>query len=438
MNSYLSERCYLLLDGLDGRRDFAYGLARVSVLFLLAVMPYSHNAALKYFALFGMLTAAVWLTVQRRLNVDWRSPILLAIAGLLVVLSLTAAIGTDPPDSFNELRKHFLPGILLLLLIPQVFQGQKLIHLLLSIIALTFLLRAGLTLAELGLYLPDLNAGRDEGNFIKGFSLDAGFYIPALCALLLLGGRWRWLAPLGLMMVLLVMLLVQSRTPLFAAVAAVLVMISIRSQWRSLLIFGSVMVLVSAGVWLKIPQVAERFASTFDPQIFLKALDTKNYVSGDGFSGRTPIWLGVIEITAGREVFGYGFGWKKLGQIAVKNGFVARWEAKQNDAFAKDQALYFSQPPSKVNPHNLYLQIYFESGLIGLIAYGAMLLILFWQAVRLARQTDREPAILAALVLAYLVGHVILGLANGLWIGLGPSLALVALLETVRRSEKAV
>lgn len=423
----IMKRYEVFFAGPTARLDRASLLARVSVLFLLAVLPFSHNAALKNIALLGMLTAAVWLAAQRRLNVDWRSPILLAIGALLAVLVVTAALGTDPADSFAELRKHFLPGILLLLLIPQVFSGPRLTRLVLVVIALAFMLRSGLTLMELGTYFPDLDTGRAEGNFIKGFSLDAGFYVPVLVGLLLLGGRWRLLAPVGLLAIFAAMLLTQSRSPLVAVLASLVVMLLVLRRWRLLVL--SVIFITVVAVYLKVerPEIAERFASTFQ---------ARNYEGASGLSGRTSIWRGVLEITASRPWQGYGFGWKKLGKTAVEDGHVARWAAMPDDAFAADQAWYFALPTSKVNPHNLYLQIYFESGCLGLVAYGLLLMVLFWQAGRLAWQATDEHRILAGVVLAFLIDHVILGFANGLWLGLGPSLALVALLETVRRSEK--
>lgn len=411
-------------------------LGQLAVLFYLAVLPFSHNAALKNLGLAAMLLALIWLQRVGRLVVDWRSPLLRALAGMLLVLALTAAFGVAPVDSFGELRKHFLPGVLLFLLIPCLFGQPALIRLLLSVLALAFMLRSGLTLVELGYFFPDLGAARAGGNFVKGYSLDAGFYLPVLMALLLLGGRWRWLAACGLMAAFLAMLLVQSRTPLVAIVVAFVCMLVVLRQWRPLLACVIAALLLGGFMLARQPEVADRLASTFDEKVYENALETKNYKRTEGLSARVPIWFGVLEITASRPWQGYGFGWKKLGGLAVEGGYVARWKAREGDLFAAEQADYFSQNPSTVNPHNLYLQVYFESGLSGLVAYLIMLAILFWQALVLAWRGCGINRIVAALALAYLVDHVILGLSNGLLIGLGPTLALIALLEIARRSEK--
>jgi O-antigen ligase len=255
--------------------------------------------------------------------------------------------------------------------------------------------------------------------------------------LLLLGGRWRWLAPLGLLAVLIAMLLVQSRAPVAAALVAITFMLFLLRKWR--ILFTSLSIVLASGVYLGLtqPEIAQRYAMAMSPQTYTQAFVTQDFQLGDGFSGRTPIWFGLLEITKQRTWTGYGFGWKKLGPVAVEGGYVARWAAQKNDIFAAEQARYFSQNPSTVNPHNLYLQLYFESGLVGLISYLLLLLILFVQAAHIAWRGNAFNRLIGAMVFAYLIDHVILGMFNGLLIGLGPSLALIALLETVRRSEKS-
>lgn len=414
----------------------AYVLGRGALFCLLAVLPFSHNAALRNLALLGLLASTVWLAARRRLAVDWRSPVWLALGGLLAIFGATAAFGTAPVDSLGELRKHFLPGVLMLLLVPVVCPDAGWRRGLLAVVGFSFALRAGLTLAELAVYFPDLDAGRNEGLFIKGFSLDAGLYVPALVGLGLLGGRARWPALFALLPVGVGMVLTQSRTPLLAVLAAVVAMLLALRCWRPLLVLLAVALLAGGGLAVKQPAIAERFASSFDPATYVRAFDVKNFKPAEGFAARLPIWAGVLEIGQSRSLAGYGFGWKKLAGVAETGGYIARWAAHPDDAFAREQVAYFSLPPGKVNPHNLYLEVYFEGGLLGLAAYAALLLVLFRLALGLAwRAPAPEQRVVGAVVLGYLIDHVLLGLADGLWFGLGPSLALVGLLETVRRSE---
>lgn len=423
------------LSGVKGGIHYALLLARLGVLVYLGALAFPHTAALRNMALLCMLIAIPLLYRQRRLIFDRQSPLWRMLALLLSVLAISAVLGSDPADSAGELRKHFLPGVLLLVLLPSVFASDRQIRILLLFIGASFALRATLTLGELAVFLPDLDAGRANGRFIKGFALDAGFYIPVLFGVMFLQGKMRWLTWLGLPLVIGCMVFVQSRTPILAGLLAVACMLLLLRRWKSLLF--AVMSVLSIALYISVaqPQIFERLASSFNVETYRTAFDLRNFKAPkDGLTERVAIWSGVIEITEARSLLGYGFGWKKLGLTAESGGFLATWRAKEGDALAETKLRYFSQPSSKVNPHNLYLQIYFESGLLGVLAYGVFLVTLFWQAVRLATAgPDSTSRIGGAIIFAYLVDHIILGLGNGLWFGLGPSFAFLGLLEILRR-----
>lgn len=420
----------------SGEKDHTLLFARLAILLFVIVLPFQHNALWKNLAQVGMLLSAMQLIRQQRLKADLRSPIWIALLGLITVLFVTATLGSDPADSFSELRKHFLPGVLLLILVPVAFGEARLSRLLLAVCALVFVLRTGLALGELAYYLPDLDAARSQGRYIKGFALDAGFYIPIVLGLFLFGGRVRWLGGIGLPTILVVMLLVQSRTPILAAAVAVLAMLLCLRSWRILAVTFVVGLLVIGYFVVSQPAIGARLASVFDVQTYRKAFDIANYSKpDDGLSARTAIWVGVLEITEPRRWQGYGFGWKKLGRTAVEQGYVAKWQGRSGDALAGERAWYFALPSDKVNPHNLYLQIYFESGLLGVAAYLLAVGIFLCVAARVSWRSRGENSIVAAVVMAYLIDHLILGFANGLLLGLGPSFVLLALLETVRLRE---
>lgn len=421
----------------NGEKDRTLLFARLAILLFVIVLPFQHNALWKNLAQVGMLLSAIQLIRQQRLKADLRSPIWIALLGLITVFFVTATLGSDPADSLSELRKHFLPGVLLLILVPVAFEEVRLSRLLLAICALVFVLRTGLVVGELAYYLPDLDTARSEGRYIKGFALDAGFYIPILLGLFLFGGRERWLGGIGLPVILVAMLLVQSRTPILAAAVAVLAMLLCLRSWRVLAVSVVTGLFVVSYFVMSQPAIAVRLASVFDVQTYRKAFDITNYKKpDDGLSARTAIWIGVLEITEPRRWQGYGFGWKKLGRTAVEQGYVAKWQGHQGDALAEERAWYFALPSDKVNPHNLYLQLYFESGLLGVAAYLLAVGIVLCVAARYSWCSQRENSIVAAVVMAYLIDHLILGFANGLLLGLGPSFLLLALLEAVRLREK--
>ncbi len=419
VNSYFSSRN----SSVNGVPSFRVVLARIAVFFYLLVLPFAHNAALKYLAMAGMALALIWSLRDSCLVWDWRSPVLQAVLLILGVFAITSLVGTAPMESLNELRKHFLPCLLFFALVPTYFRRPQEVRWLLVAALLPFILRGGLALGELAIY-ADLDQARQEGAFLKGFSMDATLYAPLLLGAFLLGrGKWRLGSSLGGLVVLAVMLAAQSRTPVVAAMVAGGAMLVVLRAWRGLL-GGLALLAVSAALlafWQ--PAIAGRFASTLDPA---------SYAGAQGMSARAPIWKGVIEISQEHPWLGHGFGWKKLGRTAVEHGYVARWQAQAGDPYADLAAWYFSLPTEKVNPHNLALEVFFEGGALGLASYAVMLAILLWQAWTLARRGDGEYRTVAAIGVGYLAGHVVLSASNGLWIGVGPTLLTIALLEVCR------
>ena len=101
---------------------------------------------------------------------------------------------------------------------------------------------------------------------------------------------------------------------------------------------------------------------------------------------------------------------------------------------SKNAAEYFSRPPDKINPHNLALQLLFETGFVGLAAYVGMLAVLFWQSVTLAQRAPPEWRPLAATATGFLVSYLVMSISNGLWLGAGPSAMLVGMLEICRQA----
>lgn len=409
--------------------------SRLSVLGYLFIVPFPHNAAGKNMMILAMILAVLGLLVQRLLQINWRSPVVIALLSLLAVILSSAVMGIDPLGSFNELRKHFLPGLLLFILIIAVFRDLRWQYILLGVIVTAMTIRAALALVELAIYLPDLSAARSEGQFVKGVALDATFYVPAIIGLIIWGGWGRLVGIVGVIFVMLVIALVQGRAPLISSIICILIIMLILKRWRILALTFSGLVIFWGLLFTKDAALQARFNTLVDAGTYLNALQSESYgISHDGLSGRLPIWLGVWEIASDRPVLGYGFGWKKLGKIAIEDGYVGRLQILKNSKVEQDKVNYFLLPADKVNPHNLYLQILFEAGWLGLLTYLLVLFVLARVALQSALLEKNGISIIGALTLGFFVDHLILGMANGLWIGLGPSMAYLGLLE-VNRAE---
>lgn len=395
-------------------------LARISVLLYAFALPFTHNAAIKNVALLGMLIALVMTIRERQLKLDLRSPVLASVLTVMAVTLFSSLIGVDVLDNLNAYRKHFFPLILAIPLAVVYFRSRDAWLLLLGTLAVAFGIRSGLALFEM------LVSTREQGLFFKGFGIESAMYVPLLAGLALVTrGRPRVLWSAVLILAAVAVLVNGSRTALVAVALGSIVIPLVLGRWRFVLALLAVGGILGAGVLFTKPELASRYEA---------ALQASAYAGPTGMSIRYPIWIGVWEIAKQRPLLGHGFGWKKLGSTAVSDGFLDRWKASA-DPYLAYTAYWFSLPTDKVNPHSLVMQLLFEVGFVGLAGYGVMLAILLWQAWALSRKLPAEWRPLAGTALGLLVGYLVINISNGLWLGSGPSIFLIALLEVCRQHE---
>ena len=149
------------------------------------------------------------------------------------------------------------------------------------------------------------------------------------------------------------------------------------------------------------------------------------------FYERLSIWHGTLQMVAERPVLGYGLGWQKIYDVAVQDGYTERW-AQSDQLIDRAVANYFRPlKRGEANPHNLLVQILFETGIAGLLTYSAMLLLLLWRAIRLLQRKTQVPVErwFAAATLAYMVSYLLINTMNGLWLGAGATLMLLTVSE---------
>lgn len=393
-------------------------LARASVLLYAFALPLTHNAALKNFALLGMLIAIALTLRDGRLKLDLRSPVLLSVVAVMAVALLSSLLGNDVGENLSDMRQHFLPLLLAYPLLVLHFRRREALLALLVVLTAAFSIRAALALREM------LTIGREAGWFFKGYGMDAALYIPIVMGVFMLLAGWRrYLVGAALLLAIGALVTGGTRTGVAAILLGCLVIPVALGYWRHAALFALSVGLVAGAIFVAKPELVGHYGHV---------LRSSAYAGPSGMSSRYPIWAGVWQVAQERPVLGHGFGWKKLGRTAVERGLVTRWQAS-GDPFQQKTAWWFSLPTDKVNPHSLVMQLLFEMGFVGLAAYAAMLAVLIWQALTLARHGPPEWRVFGAMILGFFASYLVINVANGLWLGTGPSTLLVAMLEICRQ-----
>lgn len=258
-----------------------------------------------------------------------------------------------------------------------------------------------------------LPGGRAEGTHTNELAAVVGLYLPLAVSLLAAGsvvGRWQR-AGAGLVALFAggTLLLTQSRSGMLGTAVALMTLLLLwglvlppsRTRRRARMAFGVLAVLGGAALVLLWPTLVQLAAVEPPEQTIIGSLSTINY--------RREVWPWGVQALRDFPLTGTGLG---TFRVVV-------------------QRLYpIAMPPTVdiAHAHNQFLQVGLDMGLVGLVAYGALLLVstaVAWQAARRsARLRPITLGLLAGLVALHVYG-VTDALAPGakpgvlLWTGLG-------------------
>lgn len=150
----------------------------------------------------------------------------------------------------------------------------------------------------------------------------------------------------------------------------------------------------------------DRFASVFK---------SDSYSQAQGMSGRYQTWTGIIEIAESRPLLGFGPGWQKLPEVAQDLGLTEQWRQDGSD-YGKTKYYLLTLKRGQVNPHNLAMQLLFETGAAGLVIYAALLLCMLLAVYKLIKKPGQNPATSKAIAIissAYLLAYLMVDVTNG-------------------------
>ena len=184
---------------------------------------------------------------------------------------------------------------------------------------------------------------------------------------------------------------------IFAVGGAALGMTYSRASWVGMAFA------MAAAVFLWKPRLLPLFAALcllalplLPPSILNRILTIAN-TSDSSTSGRIPLYEAALNTIRESPVTGAG-----LGTAAVQQ-------------FIKDNNLYHAKAPF-VHAHNIYLQIWIEAGLLGLVSFvGAMLLSVKNAARAVRHSKDSAARTLTCAAASSLCGILVCGLADYPW-----------------------
>ncbi len=385
-----------------------------------------------------MLLTTIYGVVKHKITLNWRSPIVATFTAFVFSLVLASVLSPYWQESLTPLRREVLPMTLCFVLLvgwntTRLTNVQRITGIASAIVA-AYVARTFLAFADLarqGLSHNVYTIDKSQAAFFDYFAVDSTLAFPILLSVILYARLSHWLKALLVAVAMLALVLVgvsAVRTAVFC-IGLVSLLQVLPWLWRyKVRSAAGILVIALAGFTAfgsKLEQIAPRYASIFSVETYKKDVSmVERYV----------IWGSVLEMVSERPVLGYGLGWQKMYDIAINQGYMDKW-AQSQDELDQWAVRYFKVGRGAANPHNLTMQIIFESGALGLATYLALLLATLFTSLRLwcRARNDRILQWFAPTLLCYGVAYFLINLTNGIWLTSGPTLMLICAAELLRQ-----
>lgn len=394
-----------------------------------SVIP--HASAPRYILAGLMLLVTLYQLYKGQLQKPSWDMVTVTLLALFVIVVVSAAVSPYRADSLPMLRKETLPFLLAYLLLTCQKLGsldrQRVARYTVVALIAGFVIKMSLAIwagANNGWSFSIYEEAGQLPRYLDFFGADIIYYLPFLLGPLFfwpMRSGYRWLLVVVTLLTLSFAFISGVRTTFIFVCAALLFFACCRFWAHKWYFVAAIALCLVSGHFTRDyvtnPSIA-RYYSIF-------SVDTYNKFGKDGsISERKAIAKAVLEVAQDRLWLGYGLGWKKLPTVAAEGGYVERWKSG-TELWYPWAVNYFSYGEGRVNPHNFYLMVLFETGALGLAAYLAFMLALGFKSLlgTLSRNTSLEAQGLCVAVLVYIGIYLGAGLAGGPWL---PTTLLVA------------
>ncbi len=399
-------------------------VTETALLVFLALQPFiRHTAAIRSIS---FATAGLgWLLILFLYGKQaWRkNPLTVYLAIYATIAVISVFLGIEHRIGFKNLKANLIYQIGIFLVIINTVKTRPQINRIFYALVIGFSLLTFMGILEsipVGLKYYSYAYKHQHSRIIDGYSLLSTYYIPITMGLLLLEEKksLKYLIGISLIAQLSVLYLYETRAALIAALAGMFLLLLAAEKYKWLL-GSAIAITLTLGIMTAVNPVTMKNKLAR----YQSLLEAKAYLDSDhGLSGRVGLWNASIDMTKDRPWLGYGYGIKKFAIVATREENLNKWKDRFPLTYAE-----FKSPTPHNNPHNIFLAVLFETGIIGLIAFLALWgnligrLLSKWKQV----QIDKYNLSLYGTVLGCIASFFLICLMNSLWYGITGKLIFV-------------
>ena len=347
----------------------------ISLFLYLFLLIFPHTTTPREIAFWTSTLCWVVLRFKKPESFRALTPIIVSLSLFMVIAFISSAIGMEPLENLKRFKGELLVPFILFLIAATEFSSIERMKLLLSALLIAFAIYTLLAIAESSSY--GLRYFWDETNreqyvWLTSYSQIGAVTFPLVLGMfLLVRNTWLKFFLISFAVTEFTILTAYRGFSVFLGVVSVLLLWAIfvkPKKYRLWMLAFICLFLFSFGLLFythKDNPAIEEYRAKFEKIIDISG----EFKSEGGFSNRIPPWKAAVDIIKDRPLLGYGWGMKKFTKLVQQEKFLEQWKVDKPSVYN----FYTTYKGVFFPPHNLFLEIAIQSGLLGLAAFIAFI-----------------------------------------------------------------
>ncbi len=395
------------------RSDSLFKIMHTSLFAYLVLLPFPHVTTIKEITFW--LAVLFWLMLmpsrsQRLIPVN---PATLSLALFMAVALIASIAGVEPVENLKRFKGELLVPFLLFSISATEYNNMTKIKRLLTPLVIAFAVYTIFVIAESfawGLsYFWDENL-RQQVRWLSGYAEMSITLLPLTFGYLLITGtRLRFLVLIFLFLEFFITAAYRNISSFGGSVFVILMgalFVQPRIYRLCLRVLIVIAILISSVMFYTHrdnPAIAEYRLKLYQITHPLEELKKSG-----GFTNRVPLWKAAVDVIKDRPVLGYGWGMKKYPRIISDGKYLSRWKTDEPEVYK----IYSKYRGKYVPPHNLILELTFQSGIVGLISFTVFfvvyLIFIIKTSIRSRSDEDRNFSVMIVMgiIFSFMIANI--------------------------------
>lgn len=387
-------------NNIDTSKPLLERIVHISLFLYLFLLIFPHTTTPKEIAFWTAFLCWVVLRLRKSEPFIALNPIIISLSLFMVIAFISSVIGMGPIENINRFKGELLIPFGLFLITATEFDNFKKVKQLLSALLIAFAIYTLMAIIEssnYGLQYFWDKTHRDQYLWLTNYSQMGAIIFPLTLGIsLIIKNRWLKHFLLAFAAIVFAILALYMSLTMFLGTLSVLLLWIIFARPKKYRVWTIAFIslfLFVFGLFFYVHKdntTIIEYASKLEKIVNI----TEEFKSEEGFSNRIPPWKAAVDIIKDRPLLGYGWGMKKFTKLVQQEKFLEPWRVNKPSVYN----FYTTFKGVFFPPHNLFLEITIQSGLLGLSAFiifiGIYLYYLFKNILHNSSDTDRNFSII--------------------------------------------